>query len=386
MEWLLVCDVLEVQMANCPVCKQPLPKGIDAEELRSRMEVVTANALAKEKLVLENDFRKRLPRLLQVERDRARQSAEREVKQQLLDAKRRADKAERAKTREIQRIRQDAEKTADRRAEMAAKFAAKQNQAEIEKIQATREKDRARYEADRARLQGQLDQLSRKLDKQAADQLGKEAELDLLVELTKAFPADRVEPVRRGVKGADIVHDVMVDAKRVGRIIYESKNVANWSNSFIAHAKRYQTQYDTPYVIVVSRSFPQKKKGLCILKDIPIVDPCMAVCLATIIRDGICELGHARATRVGRNDKASQLYEYILSDRFVTRFREIAESVDSLRERQQKAKDWHENAWDEESSLYDKIDARRREVDSQIRTIIRRPAGSGKVVRLEARG
>jgi len=84
--------------------------------------------------------------------------------------------------------------------------------------------------------------------------------------------------------------------------------------------------------------------------------------------------------------KANQLYEYILSDKFVTRFREIAESVDSLRERQQKAKDWHENAWDEESSLYDKIDARRREVDSQIRTIIKKPAASGKVLRLEARG
>jgi hypothetical protein len=372
-------------MGKCPVCRQPLPKAIDADELQARLEGITSRALTQERRALENEFRKKLPRLLQAERDRARRSAAHEVKHELLLAERRADKAERDKNREIQKIRKDAERTADRRAEMAAKSVATQNQAEIEKLQTTRERDRARYEADRARLQSQLDQLSRKLDKQMADQLGKEAEIDLLVELTRAFPTDRIEPVGRGVKGADIVHDVIVESKRVGRIVYESKNVSGWSNSFITHAKRYQTQYETPNVIVVSRSFPQKKKGLCILKNIPIVDPRMAVCLASIMRDGICEIGHARATRVGRNDKANQLYEYILSDKFVTRFREITESVESLRERQQKARDWHENAWDEESSLYDKIDGRRREVDSQIRTIIRKPPSSGKVLPLAVR-
>lgn len=371
-------------MAKCPVCRQLLPKALDNEELRMRLEAITARARTQQKQALETEFRKRLPRLLEEERERARRSAEHEVKHELLDAKKRADKAERDKNREIERIRKEAERTAERRAERAAKSVATQNQAEIEKLQATRERDRARYEADRARLQSQLDQLSRKLDKQVADQLGKEAEVDLLVELTRAFPTDRIDPIRRGIKGADIVHDIMVDSKRLGRIVYESKNVSNWSNNFIVQAKRYQTQYDTPNVIVVSRSFPQKKKGLCILKSIPIVDPRMAVCLASIIREGICELGHARETRVGRSDKANQLYEYILSDKFVTRFREIAESVDSLRERQQKAKDWHENAWNEESSLYDKIDARRREVDSQIRTIIRKPTAPGKLLRLEA--
>jgi hypothetical protein len=52
---------------------------------------------------------------------------------------------------------------------------------------------------------------------------------------------------------------------------------------------------------------------MCVLKNIPIVDPRMAVCLASIMRDGIREIRHARATRAGRNEKAHQLYEYILA-------------------------------------------------------------------------
>jgi hypothetical protein len=376
-------------MAKCPVCQQPLPEAIDTEELQSRLQNITDRAVAQEKRAFENEFNKRLPKLLAAERERSEHSAERKVRQELeqelADAYRRAEKAEQDKNREVQKIQRDADRKADRRAKLAAQAVAAQNRNEIEKLQQNRDRERARYENDIARLQNQLEQLSRKLDKQVADQLGKEAEVDLLAELNKAFPNDKIDPVRRGVKGADIIHDIMIDAKKVGRIVYESKNVSNWSNNFISQAKRYQTQYDTPNVIVVSRSFPQKKKGLCILKSIPIVDPRLAVCLASIMREGICEIGHARATRVGRNDKASQLFDYILSDKFVTRFREIAESVELLRERQQKAKDWHENAWDEESNLYDRIESRRREVDSQIRVIIKKPSATDKVLRLESR-
>lgn len=52
---------------------------------------------------------------------------------------------------------------------------------------------------------------------------------------------------------------------------------------------------------------------MCVLKNIPIFDPRMAVCLASIMRDGIREIGHARATRAGHNEKAYQFYEYILT-------------------------------------------------------------------------
>jgi hypothetical protein len=109
----------------------------------------------------------------------------------------------------------------------------------------------------------------------------------------------------------------------------------------------------------------------------------MATSLAAIMREGIRAVGLMRATQAGRNQKATELWDYISSEKFRTRFLEIAESVESLREQQQKERDWHENAWQAEGKLYEKIDGRRREIDAHLRTIIR-PVAKPRVVPVEA--
>lgn len=370
-------------MAKCPVCGQPLPRGIDARAIRSRLEKVTAQARDKERRSLERQFHSRMQERLEAERKRLQREAERRVQSELSAARRRADMVEREKNKEIERIRRESERREDRAARMAAQMAAKQSQTEIEKLEAARQKDRARYEADLARLQAQLDQLSRKLEKQSAEQLGAEAEHDLLSELRSAFPGDVIKPIRRGTKGADIIHDVMEESKPLGRIVWESKNTSNWSNKFVSQAKQYQTQYETPHIVIVSRVFPQKKKGLCMVKGIPIVEPRMAIPLASIIRDGIRDIGLMRASQVWRNQKVQELWDYISSEKFRTRFREIADSVESLREQQQKEKNWHENAWQVEEKLYNKIDARQREIEAHVNAIVRRVA-KARVVSMRA--
>ncbi len=374
-----------ITMAHCPVCGQPLPRGLDSQEIQRRVEKITVRARAKERRELEQEFEERLNKRLEADRKRLTQEAELKIRRDLFEARKRADRADREKTKEIARIRSESEKREERAARMAAQVATRQNQAEIQKLQADRSRDRARHEADRARLQTQLDLLSRKLEKQTAEQLGTEGEVDLLTQLRTAFPGDRIDPIRRGAKGADIIHDVMEESKRLGRIVWESKNVSNWSNRFISQAKQYQTQYETPHIVIVTRAFPQKRKGLCILKKIPLVEPRMAVSLASILREGIRAIGLMRATQVGRNQKAQEMWEYISSEKFKTRFVEIAESVESLRDQQQKERDWHENAWQTEEKLYETIDARRREIDAHLRAITR-PITRPRVVPLPASG
>lgn len=352
---------------RCPLCKQTLPAGIDEHELRHRTEQLLAPSLSDERQRLAKEHKQELAEVRQF----ARREAERNFRQDLSRLKQRANRAEQEKERAVERVRRETERRAERNVAQAVRFATRENVAKMEKLEALHDRDRVRHEADRVRWQGQLDAMSRKLEKQSGEQLGEEGELDLIAQLKAAFRGDRIERIGRGVKGADIIHFVTDAEKEVGRIVYESKNVSTWQNKFITQAKRYQTQYDTPHIIIVTRAFPRKKKGLCIVKDVPIVETRMAVALATIIREGIIEISRLGLSGAARETKAQELFDYIISDKFRTRFAEIAESVAILREHQQKERDWHENAWGTETKLHDKIDARRREIDVQLRTITR---------------
>jgi hypothetical protein len=353
---------------RCPLCGQALPHALNSDELKSRIQKLATPALALEKKRLSQEFESRLG----TEIEKAGRAAHRLHERELRAATERARiAAKRDFDKQLMSARRDAENRMKRELAQSIKVKSAQNETKLAKLQSDRERDRLRYEAESARLQGKLDDLSRKLEKQSGEQHGSEAELDLFTNLRQAFPHDRIQRITRGVKGADILHEIVEGTKVVGRVVYESKNTTTWQQGFIAQAKKYQTQYETPNVIVVSRVFPAKQKGFCIVKGIPVVATQMAVPLATVVREGVVEIARLRLSGNQSNEKSLELYEYIVGDKFCTRFREMAECIESLREFQQKERTWHENVWHTESTIHDRIASRHREVDAHIRTIVR---------------
>jgi len=259
------------------------------------------------------------------------------------------------------------ERQAKRRQAEEARLADSRHELIVERLKTQLDRERSRHQADGLRLQRQVEELSHKLDRQSGEQRGEEAELDLFTQLQAEFPGDRVERVKKGVKGADIIQHVMSGTRELGRIVYESKNVATWQNAFVGKAKRYQSQYNTPYVLVVTRSMPRKQKGLCVVRDIPVVEPRMALPLARILSDAIVEIGRLRLSSDASGEKARGLFQYILSDEFQTRFRTISDSVADLRQQQSKEKKWHEDAWETRDNLHEQIDSCHREILRKVR-------------------
>lgn len=352
---------------RCPVCGQPLPKALDKKQLQQRMDKLAAKASAAERQKLEREFRLQLNE----EREAIRFEAERAANREANHLRQQLRQAQRERAQIAERARHDAERKAQREAAQAVRQATRASDLRAQKLEDAREKERLRHTAEIAHFQVQIDTLSRKLDKQTGQQLGDEAEVDLLTRLKEAFPGDRIDRIGRGIKGADIIHHILDEGKEIGRIVYESKDTVSWQNSFVVQAKRYQTQYDTPNIIIVTRAFPKKKKGLCIVNRIPVVSPSTAVSLADIIRNGVIEIARLRLTQAARDSKVHELFDYIVSDRFRTRFGDIADAVTDMRQHQQKEKDWHEREWENESKLHEKLDKSRREIDSQLKSITR---------------
>jgi hypothetical protein len=187
------------------------------------------------------------------------------------------------------------------------------------------------------------------------------------------------------IRGANVLQQVMDGTKLASRIIDESKNTLDWNHDFISQAKRYQTQYETPHVVIVTRAFPAKQKDICVMKGIRSSRNGQQshsddIDSRRCSRD--CNVA-AKQQPIIRDEKSQELFDFV-GDKFGTRFWEIAESVSSLRSQKQKERTWHENASQAETKIHERIEGCHREVGAQIRAIVR-GASESKELKLAAR-
>jgi hypothetical protein len=331
---------------------------MDVEQLHHRMDKIGAAAARREA-------------------DKVRRDEARRYRQQLADKeteiRKRAVKDAQADSRHeivaIQRKLQEAERNSGREAERAAKEAMRQSRREIDLVKERGAKERAQHAAETARLRTTVDTLSQKLERQTSEQMGEMGEAEVFTALKNAFPFDVIEPIEKGVRGADILQKVMVNGKEVGRIVYECKSGLKWDNKWISTAKQYRTAYQTPWVILATRAFPKRQKWFVVEKSVPVIELRLTVKLAEIVRGAVIEIGHLRLSHVGRHAKADQMFEYIISHQFINRFKGVAEAVTGLRELQTKERQWHSNTWVKQTRLYDEVEERQREIAARIQSI-----------------
>jgi hypothetical protein len=366
---------------KCPLCGQVLPAAMEERVLHNKLEKLKSSAaqaaLESQRKKLQEGFESELIATREV----ARQQAEREFRKELRESREALAKVEERLEAQVEKARKLGASQAERSMKgqledlnRQLRDAEKQRAAEVKRVKeqaanAAREHAEVRHTVELSRLQTKVDELNRQLEKKSGEQFGEEGELDLLTELEMAFPRDKIERVTRGVKGADIVHLVMDGDEEAGRIVYESKNVSAWQNAFITQAKKYRTQYETPYVMVVSRVFPKKQRGMCEVDDVPVVEPRLATTLAGVMREGILEIAKLRLTKVDADEKAQELFSYVVGNEFQTRFRDVADAVEKLTESQKCERTWHENNWTKQSLLHARIESRHREINAKLQSI-----------------
>jgi hypothetical protein len=347
---------------RCAVCGQPLPEGMNAAEMHRRLEKLGAAVVEREtnklRAQLDRQFRNQLAEQADTIRKSAAKAAQALSRQQIRSLQRSLEAAQRESRRE-----------AERAAKEAAKETAKRSRKELDFLKEQSAKQRAQHAADTGRLKAKVDDLSLKLERQTSEQMGEMAESDAFAALRTAFPHDDVQRIGRGVRGADILQKVIVEGNEAGRIIYECKNVSSWQNDWLARARNYRSEYQTPWVVIASRCFPRREKWFVVERGVPVIDLRLIVRLAEVLRGAVIEIGQLRTSNIGRQAKAEQMFEYVRSDHFVGRFKAVAEAIAALRDQQTKERHWHTDAWAKQTHLYDEMDDGRREISSRIRAI-----------------
>jgi hypothetical protein len=173
--------------------------------------------------------------------------------------------------------------------------------------------ERAKYLGEKLKMEEQLQDMQRRLQAKSAYQLGEPAEVDLFEALETAFPHDRISRVVKGVRGPDVIVEVIHKGAVVGSVALDSKNHARWSNKFTQKLRSDQLAEGADFAILSSSVFPAGAQQLHVQDSVIVADPARVVVLVHLLRKQILDNFMQKLGSEARASKADAMYDYILS-------------------------------------------------------------------------
>lgn len=198
--------------------------------------------------------------------------------------------------------------------------------------------------------------LKRKIEQGSQQSQGEVAELNLEEELSKAFIYDTIEPVPKGICGADVVQKVNNTAgKNCGQIVWEVKNTKTWSEGWIQKLKDDQRAVHADVAIIVSRVMPDGVKTFAPRDGVWVCDMPYAIPLSMLIREKLEAITREKGLAVGKNEKMDMLYQYLTGVQFRQRIEAIVEAFSAMGEDIKKEKKYFTKKWASQEMQIGKI-------------------------------
>ena len=175
-------------------------------------------------------------------------------------------------------------------------------------------------------LSHKIDELKRKVEQGSVQLQGEVLELSIEEQLEEAFSADRIEPVAKGVKGADVVQTIISPAGRdCGAIIYETKRTKHWQGTWISKLKDDQLAAKAQIPVIITQALPEGIERFGQHEGVWVCDYASAIPLAAALRYSLIEVSREQLSNEGRTEKAEVLYSYITGTEFRQRIEAIVE-------------------------------------------------------------
>ncbi|HET9058012.1 MAG TPA: DUF2130 domain-containing protein [Chitinophagaceae bacterium] len=190
------------------------------------------------------------------------------------------------------------------------------------------------------------DEMKRRAEQGSTQSQGEAQELALEELLKTSFPFDVITEVGKGIRGADCIQTVRNSlGQECGKIIYESKRTASFSNDWIEKLKADMRSTGADVAVIVTQAMPKdmeifgEKDGVWICSFIEVK------AVAYLLRDGIIKIFSASKNQQNKGDKMHLLYDYLTSNEFGEQWKAIREGFMSMKLSIQKEKDAMEKLW-----------------------------------------
>ncbi len=205
-------------------------------------------------------------------------------------------------------------------------------------------------------LKKNLDDAKRRAEQGSMERQGEIQELDLEQTLQATFRHDEIEPVPKGVRGADVIQTVKDNAlKPCGKILWESKRTKSWSQGWIQKLKDDQIIVGAEVAIIITESLPPDIENFGQVDQVWVTTRPYATAIATILRESLIKLNYARSSAEGMNEKMAILYQYIIGPEFRQKIEAIISTFDSMTQQLVKEKRAMQKLWSEREKQIERV-------------------------------
>ena len=208
-----------------------------------------------------------------------------------------------------------------------------------------------------ADLQKALDDAQRKAAQGSQQLQGEILELDFEETLGSAFRDDEIEPIAKGVNGADIAQHVKSSSGiSCGVILWEIKRTKNWTDSWTAKLKTDLRSAKANVPVIISEALPKNFEGeIGQVDGVWICKPKLAIVLAGLLRKPLLETARERMLAQNRGDKAGALYNFVTSHEFTQQVESMIETYQEMRLQVIKERTAYEKLWSKREKQAEKL-------------------------------
>jgi hypothetical protein len=201
-----------------------------------------------------------------------------------------------------------------------------------------------------------VDEMKRKAEQGSMQLQGEVQELLLEELLQSTFPFDKVEPVGKGVRGADCIQTVRNQfGTEVGKIIFESKRTKDFTNDWIEKLKTDMRNLGTDVAVIVTQALPKDMERFGEKEGVYICTFTEVRSVVLLLRNGLLKVFDARKSQENKGDKMVMLYDYLIGNEFSEQWKAIREGFMSMRLSIQKERDAMEKLWKAREKQLEKV-------------------------------
>jgi hypothetical protein len=282
-----------------------------------------------------------------------------DLKAQAAEKDRRLADAEKSEL-ELRKQKRDLEEKSKRlEVDVARKIDAERAKIEEDTARQVHEEYRLKDAEKDKKLQDALrvnEELRRKLQQGSQQIQGEVLELELEQVLRTNFPLDHIEPVPKGIGGADVIQKVISRSGNLcGTIVWESKRTKAWSDGWPQKLKDDQRVVKADIAVLVSEMLPKDCKNFAQYDGIWISNSQCAVGLAAALRAQLVEVAIIKLAAVGKNEKMETLYRYLSGSEFRQRVEAIVEAFVAMQDDLQEERRITERRWAKREKQIQKV-------------------------------